>query len=323
MEEVWVEKWRPKTLADVIGHRTIIPRLQAYVKKGTLPHLILAGPAGTGKTSSALALAREFYGDDWRLNFHELNASDERGIDVVRKRIKDFARTAPFGSADFKIIFLDEADALTPEAQAALRRTMEKYSRSTRFVLSCNYSSKLIDPIQSRCVVFRFTRLQDEDIITQVKKIAKAEKVKLAKGAAEAIASIVEGDVRRAVNILQVAAVHGEEVTEEEIFQTANAARPQEVEKLLMLAIEGRFLDARDHLDELFINYGLAGSDIVRQIHRAIYSLPLSERDKVMLIDRTGEIEFRISEGADERIQLETLLASFRLAGLKPESEEE
>jgi replication factor C small subunit len=141
MQDVWIEKYRPKTLKDVIGQDDITERLKAYVKAGTMSHLLFAGTAGTGKTTCALALAREFYGENWRDNFLELNASDDRGIGIVRTRIKDYARTAPIGGAGFKIIFLDEADALTNDAQAALRRTMERYTNTCRFILSCNYSS--------------------------------------------------------------------------------------------------------------------------------------------------------------------------------------
>ena len=157
MEQIWIEKYRPNNLSEVVGQEAVTTRLKNYVKESSMPHLLFAGPAGIGKTTSALALAREMFGELWKHNLHELNASDERGIDVVRGKIKEFARTAPLGETGFKIIFLDEADALTGAAQAALRRTMEKYSRTCRFVMSCNFSSKIIDPIQSRCAVFRLS----------------------------------------------------------------------------------------------------------------------------------------------------------------------
>ncbi len=179
MQEIWTEKYRPHKLSDVVGQRDIVERLSSYVRSGNLPHLMFAGPAGTGKTTSALAMAREMYGEAWRDNFIELNASDERGIDVVRGKIKEFARTAPIGGAAFKIIFLDEADALTQDAQAALRRTMERYSRNCRFVLSCNYSSKIIEPIQSRCAIFRFRPVKAESIKHNLQMIAKMENVRV------------------------------------------------------------------------------------------------------------------------------------------------
>jgi len=172
--EVWTEKYRPESLDEVIGHPHIVDRLQGFVAKESVPHMLFAGPAGTGKTTSAIALAKDLYGDDWQQNFMETNASDDRGIDVVRNQIKDFARTRPI-NADFKIIFLDEADNLTSDAQQALRRTMEKYAESTRFILSCNYSSKIIEPIQSRTAVFRFNRLADEHVETYIGRVADGE----------------------------------------------------------------------------------------------------------------------------------------------------
>jgi len=172
MIDVWTEKHRPDTLDEIVGQEKIVGRLKAFVEEGTIPHLMFGGPAGTGKTTSAISLAKDLYGDEWKQNFMETNASDERGIDVVRDRIKDFARTKPV-NAEYKIIFLDEADALTSDAQQALRRTMEQFSDNCRFILSCNYSSKIIDPIQSRCAVFRFNRLEEEDVKKYIKRIAE------------------------------------------------------------------------------------------------------------------------------------------------------
>ncbi|MEC9332583.1 MAG: replication factor C small subunit, partial [Candidatus Thermoplasmatota archaeon] len=175
MEEIWIEKYRPSNLSEVVGQNPVTSRLKNYVKERSMPHLLFAGPAGTGKTTSALALAQELFGELWKHNLHELNASDERGIDVVRGKIKEFARTAPLGEDGFKIIFLDEADALTGAAQAALRRTMEKYARTCRFVMSCNYSSKIIEPIQSRCAVFRFRPIKAEDVERYLKFVSVKE----------------------------------------------------------------------------------------------------------------------------------------------------
>src|SRR5216117_3436284 len=191
MKELWVEKYRPKSLEEVVE------RLQAYAKTGNLPHLLFAGPAGTGKTTCAIALARDMFGENWRQNYFELNSSDERGIDTVRTKVKEIARLAPFGGTNFKIIFLDEADNLTADAQAALRRTMETYSKTSRFILSANYSSRLIEPIQSRTAVFRFRPLKPEAIREYVGPIAKAEKLKITEDGMEALVYVAEGDMRR------------------------------------------------------------------------------------------------------------------------------
>lgn len=319
MKEVWVEKYRPKKLEDVVGQNEITERLKAYAETKSMPHLLFAGPAGTGKTTCAIALARELFGENWKDNFQELNASDERGIQVVRTKIKDYARIAPMGDAGFKIIFLDEADALTPEAQAALRRTMERYTQTCRFILSCNYSSKIIEPIQSRCAVFRFRPLKAEDIKSYLLRIAESEKKEITEDGMEALTYVAEGDARKATNSFQVAASMGDKIDSNMIYRTASLARPEEVKKLLTTALSGSFLEARKQLDELLITYGLSGEDVIQQIHRTIVELPIPDHKKVQLVDKVGEIEFRIVEGGNERIQLEALLSQFILAGEKKE----
>ncbi|HHT75451.1 MAG: replication factor C small subunit [Methanomassiliicoccaceae archaeon] len=315
MNEIWIEKYRPRSLKDVVGQKDIVDRLRSYVEVKNLPHLLFAGPAGTGKTTCAVALARELYGETWKGNFNELNASDERGIDVVRGKIKEFARTAPLGGAAFKIIFLDEADALTSDAQAALRRTMERYSRTCRFIFSANYSSKIIDPLQSRCAVFRFRPLLPEDVRKNLQKIAELEMLDIDDAALDALVHVSRGDMRKAVNSLQVAASLGERITVDLIYHTTGMARPEEVKELLETALSGDFIAARNRLDEVMINYGLSGEDIIKQIHQMVFDLDIPDADKVRLIDRTGEVEFRMVEGSNERIQLESLLAYLILVG--------
>ena len=315
MKEIWTEKYRPKNLDEVIGQRHVTERLKAYVETKNMPHLLMTGPAGTGKTTCSLAMAREMFGDEWKGNFIELNASDERGIDVVRGKIKEFARTAPLGNAEFKIIFMDEADALTSDAQAALRRTMEKYSKICRFILSCNYSSKIIDPIQSRCAVFRFKPLSKDDVKGVLMRIVTNENVKIDDEALDALVHVARGDMRRAVNSLQVAASMDKTIDVDTIYQTTGLANPEEVKKMIETALKGNFIAARDKLDEIMIEFGLSGQDIIRQIHSSFFELSIDDREKVMLMDKTGEIEFRIIEGSNERIQLEALLAYLVMVG--------
>ena len=315
MNEIWTEKYRPKKLNDVVGQKHAVERLKAYVDTNNMPHLLFTGPAGVGKTTCALAMAKEMFGDDWRGNFIELNASDERGIDVVRGKIKEFARNAPLGGAEFKIIFMDEADALTSDAQAALRTTMEKYSKICRFILSCNYSSKIIDPIQSRCAVFRFKPLTSEDLRGYLQRIINQEQVDIDDEAIEGLVHVARGDMRRAVNSLQVAASLNKHIDMDTIYQISGMANPEEVRKMLELALGGNFIGARDRLDEIMVMYGLSGQDIIKQIHSSFFDLSISDSDKVRLMDKTGEIEFRIVEGSNERIQLEALLAYLVMLG--------
>ena len=316
--DIWIEKYRPKILDDVVGQDNIIERLKAYAKTKNVPHLIFSGPAGTGKTTSALALAREVFGiDAWKQNFHELNASDERGIGVVRGKIKDFARTAPIGETQFKIIFLDEADSLTTDAQAALRRTIERYTHICRFILSVNYSSKIIEPIQSRCAVFRFKPIKSEDIKKYIRKIASKEKLEITSDGLETLIFVARGDLRKAINLLQVAASIDKKINAEVLYETSATARPEDVRSLINTAIGGNFMAARNQLYDLLIKYGLSGEDIIKQIHKTIFDLTLPDENKVQLMEKTGEIEFRIVEGSNEHIQLESLLAQFVLMGRK------
>jgi replication factor C small subunit len=316
--EIWIEKYRPQRLSDIHGQGDTIERLQSYVDRDDLPHLLFAGPAGTGKTTSATAIAREIYGDDWRGNFLELNASDQRGIDVVRDRIKNFAR-ASFGGYDHRIVFLDEADSLTDDAQSALRRTMEQFSDNTRFVLSCNYSSRIIDPIQSRCAVFRFSPLDDEAVAAQVEAIAAAEGIDLTADGLDALVYAAAGDMRRAINALQAAATTGETVDEDAVFMVTSTARPEDIESMVRAAVEGEFGTARAELDRLLTDVGMAGGDVIDQLHRSAWDLDLPDRTTVRLLERMGEADYRITEGANEQVQLEALLAALALNRERPD----
>ncbi|MBN1644512.1 replication factor C small subunit [Candidatus Woesearchaeota archaeon] len=311
---IWTEKYRPKDFSDVRGQDAIVSKVKAFVEQKNLPHLLFAGPAGVGKSSLALVVAKQLFKDSWRENFLELNASDERGIDVVRVKVKDFARTKSIGDVPFKIIFLDECDALTKEAQQALRRTMENYTNTCRFILAANYSSKILDPIQSRCAVFRFKPLPKEDVINIINKVEKNESLVIDDNAKEALYIVSEGDCRRVENILQSCSAVDKNITEELVFSLASFAQPKEIKGILETAINGDFINARKGLLDVMLRYGLSGLDLIKQIQKEVWNLSIDNRKKVSLVDKCGEIEFRMVEGADEFVQLEALLACFSSA---------
>lgn len=323
---LWAEKYRPKFLKDVINQQEIKNRLQGFIEAGTMPHLLFAGPPGTGKTTAALVLINEVLGDfdvfgrkedqiQTNVPYLELNASDERGINVVRERIKNFAHLMAI-NAPFRVIILDEADSMTSDAQHALRRTMEKYSTTCRFVLICNYSSKIIEPIQSRCALFRFAPLSVEDTKKYLENIIKKEKIAVTADALEAIIYVSEGDLRRATNILQSSAIAGKEITEDDVYKATGKAQPQDIRKMIKYAITGSFKDSRKMLLEFLIKQGLSAQDIVKQIHReAIVMTDVDDKTKVELIKMIGETDFRLTEGANPEIQLSALLA--HLVGLQ------
>jgi len=310
MFELWTEKYRPKKLDEIVGQDNIIKRIKAFVKKGSIPNLLFAGIQGTGKTSVAIALANELFGN--RDNFIELNASDSRGIDTVRGEIKDFARTRPIGKANFKIILLDEADALTKDAQQALRRTMENYSETCRFILDCNYSSKLIEPIQSRCVVFRFRPITQEDIKKYFERIEKGENIKIKEDAISAIYKECGGDLRKATNILQACASIDKEISEDTVLEVIGKAKRKDIEKLLNLAIGGKFLESRKKLYNLMIDQGVSPDDLLKQIYSQIFELEIDDNEKLRIIKLLADYEFRIVEGSNPLIQIEAFLANLK-----------
>lgn len=309
----WTEKYRPQHLNEVVGQKETVSILKAYVKEKNMPNLLFAGPPGIGKTTAALALARDLYGENYRESILELNASDERGIDVVRGKIKDFARTVSLTEVPFKIIFLDEADSLTNDAQNALRRTMELYVNVTRFILSANYSSKIIEPIQSRCSVFRYRPLTESEVKEMLERVAKGENVKIDEKAIEALLYVSEGDMRRAINSLQGAALNSTHITAEAVYKSSARAEPGEVKEMMELALSRKFTEARKKLHQLMINYGMSGEDVLLQMYRTIDKLDVSEREKVTIMDKIGEYNFRLVEGANEMLQIEALLAQMLL----------
>jgi len=315
---IWAEKYRPSNLSEVINQKHVVERVKAFVKERNIPNMLFAGPPGSGKTTVALAIAKEIYGKEWKSNVLEKNASDERGIDVIRGAVKDFARTKSIGVVPYKIIILDEGDALTQEAQQALRRTMETFTNVSRFILIANYSSKIIEPIQSRTAVFRFKPLNDSDIKSYVERIVSGEKLKISADAFDSIITLSEGDLRKVANLLQSAASLGEKITADIVYDVASRAKPDDVKRMMVAALKGKFADARNILQDMVLKQGLAGSDIIREIHRQIYSVEnLDEKEKVKMIEKCGEYDFRINEGGSDLIQLEALLAQFMLLSEK------
>jgi len=306
---LWTEKYRPKTLGEIIDQEEIVSRLQEFVKRAAMPHCLFAGPPGTGKTTAALCLAHDLFGVRFQDVFMELNASDERGIDVVRTTVKEFARMASLSSVPFKILVLDEADNMTSDAQSALRRTMEKYTDTCRFVLCCNYSGRIIEPIQSRCALFRFTPLPDEKIVENLHRIAKNEGLKFTETGLKSIVEVAEGDLRKSINTLQAASSMSKGITEESIYQVVGRAKPTDVHEMLNHALKGDFIKAREELRHLLVRYGLSASEIVRQIHSEIFRLAVPEKKRIDLVEAVGEIDFRLVQGGDEEVQLSALLA--------------
>lgn len=312
-DDILIEKYRPSKLDEIIGQDEIVKRLKVYVSTRNMPHLLLSGPAGVGKTSASIALAKELYGETWQSNFLEINSSDERGIDVIRNRVKNYAAVSSIGEIKFKIIFLDEADALTNDAQSALRRTIERYTSSCRFVLSCNYSSKIITPIQSRTSVYRFKRIQPKDIIERCKYIVTQENIKVESEALEAIAYISEGDARKAIQVLDTARLtltpDRNTITIKDIYQVSSYIEPKLITDIIKKALSREFFSSITLMENLIMD-GISADDILKQLMTRAMELNLPhERMTIELVDIIGETDWRISEGANELIAFKHMIA--------------
>lgn len=314
MKTPWVEKYRPKTLDDVVGQEQIVGRLKRYVDEKSMPNIMFTGSAGVGKTTCAIALAKSLLGEYWQQNFLELNASDARGIDTVRNEIKSFCKLKAVG-APFRIIFLDEVDNMTKDAQQALRREMEMYTKTSSFILSCNYSSKIIDPIQSRCAIFRFSPIKAGNIIKRLKYIASEESIEAEESALENIVYFTQGDMRKSINILQASTTTEATVTEEAVFDVISRAKPKDVRKIINKALDHDFMAARDLLRDIMVVEGISGDDLITQFYQEVTQMTredlISEESFIKLMEYMSECDYRIREGANPRLQLEALLSKF------------
>jgi len=304
---MWVEKYRPTKLSEIVNQTEIIGSLEALIKDPTdMPHLMFSGSAGVGKTTAALCISRQILGEYAKDYTLELNASDERGIGMVREKVKKFSRFAGMAEVPFKIIILDEADEMTADAQTALRRIIEDTAKYCRFILIANNISKIIDPIQSRCATFKFTSIPQEDVINHLETISKKEKVKSDKKGLKAIYDYSEGDLRHAINLLQATASLGE-VTEETVKASAGLTKTTDVDEVLKMALTGKVLEAREKMIELIKVYGMSESDFLKYINSAVFKTKHEKLSDILQV--IAKYDYRILSGANSEIQLSALLA--------------
>ena len=311
---MWVEKYRPHKIADLIDQKEIVGSIQSLLKnQSEMPHLLFSGSAGVGKTTMALCLSHEILGEHWKGSTLELNASDERGINMVRNRVKTFSRFAGLDSGiPFKIIILDEADEMTADAQTALRRIIEDTAKFCRFILIANNVSKIIAPIQSRCAVFKFSTIPEKDMISHLKEIAKKEKTKADEKGLAAIYEYSEGDLRHAINLLQATASLGA-ITEANVKASAGLTKIKDVDDVLKLALAGKISDARNKMIELIKVYGMSESDFLKYINSAVYKT--KNKNLSDIVQTIAKYDFRILSGANPEIQLSALLAELTKFG--------
>jgi replication factor C small subunit len=311
---MWVEKYRPKKISEIVNQKEIMGSLGALLKnQSEMPHLLFSGSAGVGKTSTAICISRDILGKHWQDYSLELNASDERGIGMVREKVKKFSRFAGLDTEiPFKIIILDEADEMTSDAQTALRRIIEDTAKYCRFILIANNLSKIIEPIQSRCVVFKFTRISNKEISSQLKFIAQKEKIKADEKGLETISDYADGDIRHAINILQAAASMGS-IDVSSVKSVIGLTKTKDVQDVLKLALAGKISDAREKMIELIKVYGMSESDFLKYINQAVFASKTSNIEGILEI--IAKYDYRILVGANPEIQLSALLAEITKFG--------
>ncbi|XP_062098803.1 replication factor C subunit 5 [Humulus lupulus] len=313
----WVEKYRPQSLADVAAHRDIVDTIDRLTNENRLPHLLLYGPPGTGKTSTILAVARKLYGAQFHNMILELNASDDRGIDVVRQQIQDFASTQSFSfgaKASVKLVLLDEADAMTKDAQFALRRVIEKYTKNTRFALIGNNVNKIIPALQSRCTRFRFAPLDSVHVTERLKYVIEAEGLDVSENGLAALVRLSNGDMRKALNILQSTHMASQKITEEEVYLCTGNPLPKDIEKISHCLLNESFSKCFKDISDMKSRKGLAIIDIVREVTMFVFKIKMPAKVRVQLINDLADIEYRLTFGCNDKLQLGSLIASFTQA---------
>lgn len=306
----WVEKYRPRYLDDIIGQNEIITKLKSLVALNNIPHLLFVGRAGIGKTTTALALVREVQKNKMKKNssYIELNASDDRGIDVVRGDIKNFAKMKPPSGLDYKFIILDECDSMTRDAQGALRKIMEQYSDICRFILICNFQNKIIEPIQSRTSLVHFKPITHDTIKKRLKYIALNEGVIISMEALDAIVNVSDGDLRQSINILQSCASLEEEITPHLVYSISGRLTPSEIRAIFVKAIENGFEESYAIVSDIIRTRGIGGRNLVRQMSGEVLNLDYDDEMKYKIFKILGETERNISEGGTEEVQLAAMI---------------
>jgi len=310
----WVEKYRPNALDELISHEDIISTIRTFISQDKLPHLLFYGPPGTGKTSTILACAKEIYPPKlFNSMVLELNASDDRGIGIVRGQVLNFASTRTIFNSGYKLVILDEADAMTNDAQNALRRIIEKFTDNVRFCLIGNYLSKIIPALQSRCTRFRFGPLGAEQILPRLEHVCKEEKVTITEDGKQALMTLSQGDMRKVINILQSCNMAFGEVTEDNVYTCTGHPLRSDITNIVNWSLNEDFSTAYKNIQELKTLKGLSLQDILSEVHLYVHKLELPAQVRIHLLVKMAELEARLMGGASEKIQLGSLLAAFQV----------
>jgi len=311
----WVEKYRPGQLDELISHQDIISTIQRFISENRLPHLLFYGPPGTGKTSTILACARQLYSPgEFNSMVLELNASDDRGIGVVRDQILSFASTRTIFKSGFKLVILDEADAMTNDAQNALRRIIEKFTENTRFCLICNYLSKIIPALQSRCTRFRFAPLTKQQMMPRLEHVIEEESVNITDDGRKAIVTLAEGDMRKSLNILQSCSMAYPEVNEETVYTCVGHPLRTDISNIVNWMLNESFSSCYNKIQTVKIAKGLALQDILTEVHQYVHRIDFPMDVRIHLLDKMAETEHRLTSGTSEKMQLSALIAAFQVA---------